>query len=131
MGLRVAGIRMVNCGRTPYRVEGFPVVHPLDDRLALLAVKVLDGTTPITGPIEGMDGPPEPVVLQPGQAASATVAWRNTYNDTTHQPVEVPYLEVTPAEGDPPQVIAADHPLDLGSTGRLGIGPWRAAQHPE
>jgi hypothetical protein len=69
-------------------------------------------------------GPPKPVVLQPGQRATAVIAWRNTYDDIREPPVSVAYLEVAPAAGEPTQIVTPLGALDLGSTGRLGVSPW-------
>ncbi|GIE95310.1 DUF4232 domain-containing protein [Paractinoplanes rishiriensis] len=130
MGLRAMGLGMVNCGGAPYRVSGYPAVRALDENRAALDVRVLDGVTGITGSLPGRDGPPEAFVLRPGERASALVAWRNKYDDTRRPPVEVAYLSVAPRAGGKAQVLTPEGPLDLGSTGRLGVSPWRPVPEP-
>jgi hypothetical protein len=125
MGLRAMGLDVVNCGRAPYRVNGYPAVRALDDRRAALDVRVLRGVTGITGALEHWAGPPAPLVLQPGERAAAVVVWRTTYADTMQPPVEVTHLEVAPAAGRAAAVLTPPGGLDLGSTGRLGVSPWR------
>jgi hypothetical protein len=130
MGLRAMGIGMVNCGGAPYRVGGYPAVRALDEDRAALDVRVLDGVTEITGSLPGRDGPPEEFVLRPGGRASALVAWRNRYDDTRRPPIEVAFLSVAPRAGGAAQILTPDGPLDLGSTGRLGVSPWRPVPEP-
>ncbi|GLY05313.1 DUF4232 domain-containing protein [Actinoplanes sp. NBRC 101535] len=126
MGLRVVGLTLTNCGARDYRVSGYPVLRPLDADRAVLDVTVLPGVTEISSGLEQLDFPDREVVLAPGQAASAVVAWRNTYDDTTHGPVNVDSVSVSPQEGRPFQTVTPDHPFDLGSTGRLGVTRWEA-----
>ena len=61
MGLRALGLNLINCGRKPYRVNGYPAVHALDERRLRLDVRVLKGVTEIAGPIPDWTGPPRPV----------------------------------------------------------------------
>jgi uncharacterized protein DUF4232 len=128
MGLRALGIDLINCGHGTYRVDGYPVVRLLDEDRKTLAVKVLHGTAEIAGPIPDWNGPPGPVTLKPGQQATCIVVWRNTYDDIRRPPVDAPYLAMAPAEGRPAQVMTPDGRLDLGSTGRLGVSPWRISK---
>jgi hypothetical protein len=127
-GLRALGIDLINCGHENYRVDGYPVVHVLDKDHKTLAIKVLHGTVEIAGPIPDWNGPPNPLTLEPGRQATCIVVWRSTYDDIRQPPVNAPYLEMAPAEGRPTQVMTPDGPLDLGSTGRLGVSPWRISQ---
>jgi hypothetical protein len=125
MGLRAMTVHLINCGEKSYRVEGYPDLRALDDERSELAVQVRHGAHDITEAVPDMDAAPEPVTLKPGEQAAAGLVWRNTYDDTTNLPVDVPYLKVAPAEGRPSQLLAVESPLDLGSTGKLGVGPWR------
>jgi hypothetical protein len=127
MGLRALGVNLLNCGAEPYRVNGYPAVKALDEKHAALAIRVLEGVTEITGALPNWAGPPTPVVLDPGERAVAVVVWRNTYDNITAPPVDAPYLEMAPVAGRPTQVLAPEGGLDLGSTGRLGVSPWRPA----
>jgi hypothetical protein len=130
MGLRALGVYLVNCGREAYRVNGYPAVHALDEQRSTLDVRVLDGVTEIAGSLPGWAGAPRPVVLSPGERAAAVVVWRNTYDNISKPPVDAPYLEVAPTAGRPAQVLAPQGGIDLGSTGRLGVSPWRQSRTP-
>lgn len=124
MGLRVVGIDLTNCGSGDYTVDGYPGLQLLDTSLKpVTGVRVLDGTDQISTGIGG-DGPPRPVTLRPGESAHATLAWRNTTE--AGDPVNVPYVRVTAKPGAPTVIVTPE--LDLGTTGRLGVGPWRAAR---
>jgi hypothetical protein len=125
MGLRALGVYLINCGRKTYRVNGYPAVRTLDKQRKPLHVRVLNGVVEIAGSIPDWSGAPRPIVLKPGERAAAVVVWRNTYDNISHPPVDAPYLEVAPVAGRPAQVLAADGGIDLGSTGRLGVSPWR------
>jgi hypothetical protein len=127
-GLRALGITLLNCGHQTYRVDGYPVIQALDKDHRKVALKVLHGVTEIAGPIPDWNGPPNPITLEPGRQAECVVVWRNTYDDIRHPPVNAPYLEMAPAAGRPTQVLMPDAALDLGSTGRLGVGPWRLSK---
>jgi Protein of unknown function (DUF4232) len=131
MGLRALGVHLINCGRKPYRMNGYPAVHALDEHRSKLNVRVLNGVTEIAGALPTWSGPPRPVVLKPGQRATAVVVWRNTYDNISRPPVDAPYLDMAPAAGRPAQVLAPEGGIDLGSTGRLGVSPWRLTPAPK
>jgi hypothetical protein len=120
MGSRAVTLSLVNCGSTPYTVEGYPELRLLDEQQAVIPVTVAEEPDPIGGK---PDWAPTPVTLAPGQTAQAVLLWRNTVevglDDTSGT-----YLGVTTATGDTEQVIELD--VDMGTTGRLTAGPWRA-----
>jgi hypothetical protein len=128
MGLRALGVTLTNCGQKAYRVNGYPAVQALGKDRRTLDVKVLHGTTEIAGPIPPWNGPPEALTVAPGQQVSCVVVWRNTYNDIRRPPVSAPFLRVAAAPGRPSRLVTPDDPLDLGSTGRLGVSPWRRSE---
>ncbi|WP_405583413.1 DUF4232 domain-containing protein [Streptomyces sp. NBC_01092] len=121
MGLRVVGLHLVNCGSEPYRVNGYPKLELHDeDHDTVDGVRILDGTDRIsTG--TGGGGSPQPIVLRPGEAARAGLAWRNTTQ--VGDPVNAPYLRVWAKPGADPVMVVPE--LDLGTTGKLGVGPWK------
>ncbi|MGA5302824.1 DUF4232 domain-containing protein [Nucisporomicrobium flavum] len=125
MGLRVLGITLVNCGTRAYRLDGYPGVRSLVEDRTALRVRVLHGLEEIVGSALPSDGPPEPVLLDPGRRARTAVAWRNTYDDIRQPPVTVASLEIAPRPGGPAQLLRPSGGLDLGSTGRLGVAAWR------
>ncbi|UQU62168.1 DUF4232 domain-containing protein [Couchioplanes caeruleus] len=125
MGLRVLGITLVNCGTRAYRLDGYPGVRSFAGDRTALRVRVLHGVEEIVGSALPWDGPPEPMLLEPGRRAGAGVAWRNTYDDIRHPPVTVASLEIAPRAGGPAQTVRPPGGLDLGSTGRIGVSAWR------
>ncbi|SED67017.1 Protein of unknown function [Streptomyces sp. 2131.1] len=121
MGLRVVGIHLENCGTADYHLNGYPSLRLLDeDREPVSGVDLLHGTDKISTGVGG-SAAPRPVTLRPGESARATLAWRNT--TTEGDPVNAPYVEVTAKPGAKPVTVTPE--LDLGTTGRLGVGPWK------
>lgn len=121
MGLRVVGLILENCGDRDYTVDGYPQVTLLDeDHEPIDGVKIFQGSGGIST-VAGFDDPPRPVTLKPGERANAGLMWRNTTGFGTA--VDVPYVRVR-AESDAEPVMVTPH-LDLGTTGKLGVSPWR------
>jgi len=85
-------------------------------------VEILKGTSGISTGVGGGDTP-KPLTLEPGEQAQATLAWRNTTGAGTA--VNVPYVRVRAKSGAAPVMISPG--LDLGTTGKLGVGPWQKA----
>ncbi|WDM15204.1 DUF4232 domain-containing protein [Streptomyces lavenduligriseus] len=127
MGLRVVGLHLDNCGKHAYTVEGYPLLELLDDELRHVdGVRILHGSGEITTGA-GPDEPPRPVRLNPGESATAGLVWRNTTELGT--PVNVPHVRVRAQAGADP-VTVTPH-LDLGTTGKLGVRPWKKAEPQE
>ncbi|MCG6495228.1 DUF4232 domain-containing protein [Kitasatospora sp. A2-31] len=126
MGLRVVGLHLRNCGSTTVTVNGYPKPELLDlEHRPVTGVRILPGGAEIaTG--TGADDPPQEIALQPGQGARATLVWRNTAQDGT--PMNVPYVRVRAFPGAAPVTVSPD--LDLGTTGRLGVGAWKREDGP-
>jgi hypothetical protein len=124
MGLRAAGIELVNCGAVPVTMNGYPDVRVLDDDRAPLPVAVVHGSAGIAL-IPNFDTPPAPVTAAPGARLVAGLLWRNRV-DMGGDVVKGTYLEIVPAPGQPAQTIRPDGPIDLGTTGRLGVTAWAA-----
>ncbi|GII53246.1 lipoprotein [Planotetraspora thailandica] len=126
MGLRVVGVHLENCSTRAYRINGYPKLQLLDeDRKPVTGVEVLHGSGGIST-VTGFDDPPKPVTLQPGQSASAGLMWRNTVTDGA--PVNVPYVRVNAKAGARPVMVTPE--LDLGTTGKLGVSPWKKDEVP-
>ncbi|MFE0456463.1 DUF4232 domain-containing protein [Streptomyces sp. NPDC058914] len=124
MGLRVVGLHLENCGTGEYTVDGYPLLELLDDAHEPVdGVRILPGSGEITTGA-GPDEPPRPVTLKPGEKATASLVWRNTTDLGT--PVNVPYVRVRAKAGAAP-VTVTPH-LDLGTTGKLGVRPWKRAE---
>ncbi|WP_371570067.1 DUF4232 domain-containing protein [Streptomyces canus] len=121
MGLRVVGLHLVNCGTGPLQLNGYPKLTIQDeDHHTVDGVQILQGTDQISTGLGG-GGKPQPVVLRPGEAALAELAWRNTTQ--AGEPVNAPYVRVWATPTADPVMVAPE--LDLGTTGKLGVGPWR------
>ncbi|MFE0606728.1 DUF4232 domain-containing protein [Streptomyces sp. NPDC058892] len=127
MGLRVAGFRLENCGTEPYVLEGYPQVSLWDGRNEPVDVSVQHGAAGITSGAPDIDAPPQRVTLAPGRAATVSMVWRNLVTDAAVGAVTAPVVEVEPRPGAPRLRLRLARPVDLGNTGRLGLGPWRAA----
>ncbi|MFI1454263.1 DUF4232 domain-containing protein [Streptomyces roseus] len=127
MGLRVADVRLVNCGTQPYVLDGYPEIRLLDGTRAPVEVAVLQGGEEIAAAPTGAEGAPQRVELRPGQAAGFGMVWRNLVTDANVPAAEGWVLEVTPRPGAPRVELELRHSVDLGNTGKLGIGPWKAA----
>ncbi|WP_328675884.1 DUF4232 domain-containing protein [Streptomyces sp. NBC_00343] len=125
MGLRAMDLTLENCGTRAYRVQGYPEIRLLDrDQRHVTGVSVLHGSAGIAT-VGGFDEPPNAVTPAPGERASAGLLWRNTtgFGGAAH----VPYLTVEARSGALPVLLSPDGGLDLGTTGRLGVGPWRSS----
>ncbi|MFF9273530.1 DUF4232 domain-containing protein [Streptomyces griseosporeus] len=121
MGLRVVGLHLENCGTRVYRLDGYPELHLLDEEhRPVTGVRVQRGGDGISSGT-GADATPVPLALKPGEAARATLTWRNTtgFGD----PVNAPYVRVHARPGADPVTVTPE--LDLGTTGRLGVGAWQ------
>ncbi|WP_221890939.1 DUF4232 domain-containing protein [Microbispora sp. KK1-11] len=126
MGLRVVGLHLENCSTRAYHLNGYPQLQLLDeDRKPVTSVEVLHGGGDIST-VTGFDDPPRPVTLKPGQSASAGLMWRNTV--TVGTPVNLPYVRVNAKTGARPVTVTPE--LDLGTTGKLGVSPWKKDEVP-
>lgn len=127
MGLRVADVQLVNCGTQPYVLDGYPEIRLLDKKRNPVEAAVVHGSDGITASLTGVDGAPQRVELMPGQAAAVAMVWRNLVTDATVPAAEAWVLDVTPRPGAPRVELELGRSVDLGNTGKLGIGPWTAA----
>ncbi|GHE01584.1 lipoprotein [Streptomyces alanosinicus] len=122
MGLRVLSLYLENCGTRAYRLDGRPELRVLDAGHAPVpGVEVVPGDRIATGTGTGADGTSRPVTLQPGERAYTVLVWRNTTE--AGDPVDAPYVRVRPRPGARPVTLTPE--LDLGTTGKLGVGPWK------
>ncbi|MEJ8646124.1 DUF4232 domain-containing protein [Streptomyces sp. MS1.HAVA.3] len=127
MGLRVADFQLVNCGSATYVLEGYPEIRPLlNGGHRPLHVDIGHGTNGVTSPATGGDAPPRRVTLQPGQAATTGLLWRNLFTDSTVPAAEGRVLELVPKPGAPRLTLRLSAPVDLGDTGKLGLSAWSA-----
>ncbi|MET7288960.1 DUF4232 domain-containing protein [Streptomyces sp. NPDC005573] len=121
MGLRVMGLHLENCGRSPYTLEGRPLLRIVDaDHEPVEGIRVVPGEQ-----VALLDNSPDlvrPLTLRPGERARADIAWRNTV-EAFGGAVNAPYLRVRAKAGAAPVMVTPE--LDLGTTGRLGVRAWR------
>lgn len=121
MGLRLVGLHLTNCSRHPYRLDGFPRVELLDeDGAPVKGVTTARGSGGITTGTH-FDDPARAITLAPGESATSGLLWRNTVTNGT--PVNAPYARVYAKPGAAPVTVTPE--LDLGTTGKLGVSPWR------
>ncbi|WP_372490864.1 DUF4232 domain-containing protein [Actinomadura terrae] len=118
LGLRAMRIKLTNCGKKPYPLNGYPALTVLDASRKPAPIKI------VQGPTEVKDPGPRPLKIAPGKTAEAIVVWRNTVADSVNPPVKGIYLQITPAPGHPPQTIKPAGTLDLGTTGTLKTTAW-------
>ncbi|MEU3963164.1 DUF4232 domain-containing protein [Streptomyces buecherae] len=123
MGLRAVSLRLENCGTRVTRLNGYPRLQLLDTlHKPLGGVRILRGGSAIaTG--TGADGEPRPLAVRPGERAYAVLVWRNTVDNGTEEPAHAPYVRVRAKPGADPVMVTPE--LDIGTTGRVGIGPWK------
>ncbi|MFH9725680.1 DUF4232 domain-containing protein [Streptomyces sp. NPDC017254] len=123
MGLRVVGLHLENCGTRPYPLHGYPRVEIRDEERDLVGgVSIVRGGDAVAGST-GADGPPERLVLKPGERAHAGLVWRNTVEAGDGDPVNAPYARVWAKPGAAPVTVVPE--FDIGTTGKLGVGPWK------
>ncbi|WP_263164358.1 DUF4232 domain-containing protein [Streptomyces sp. SCSIO ZS0520] len=125
MGLRVERLTVTNCGRAVKTLAGYPRLRLLGADREPLDVRILRGTSAIAGGVR--DEAPRSFTLRPGESLHASLAWRNTYQDTSKPPVNAAYVEAAAVAGAQPEVVRPTAPIDLGSTGRLGRSAWYRA----
>ncbi|MEU9031191.1 DUF4232 domain-containing protein [Streptomyces sp. NPDC048383] len=127
MGVRVADVQLLNCGSGVYELEGYPEVRLLDRERRPVEVSVAPGSNGVmaTGGDDPEPAPPK-VVLRPGQAASTGLLWRNLVTSGGGPAAEGWLLEVVPKPGAPRLTLELEHAVDLGTTGRMGLSPWRS-----
>ncbi|MFJ2807911.1 DUF4232 domain-containing protein [Kitasatospora sp. NPDC087271] len=120
MGLRAVGLHLRNCGTSAVSVNGYPTLQLLDvEHRPVDGVRFLSGGAGIAGGT-GADDPPQEIVLRPGEGARSTLVWRNTVE--AGRPVNAPYVRVRATPDAAPVMVVPE--IDLGTTGRLGVGAW-------
>ncbi len=125
MGLRVVGLQLINCGARPYTIKGYPLLQVLDEnRKAVPGIKIFKGSGGVAT-VDDFDVPARRVALRSGQHATAAFMWRNT-TGLEGSAVNAPYVRVRGGVEDPPVMFTPE--LDLGTTGKLGVSPWRIGE---
>ncbi|MFI7128107.1 DUF4232 domain-containing protein [Nonomuraea sp. NPDC050153] len=121
MGLRVQSVTLTNCGGAARHVKGYPRLRLLDEKGEPLRVTIDRGARQVTTAIR--DPGPKALTVRPGRSVRFTLAWRNTYGDTTRPPAVGAALVVTTGSG---RRRVSGH-FDLGATNLLGVTAWEPA----
>ncbi|WP_327090595.1 DUF4232 domain-containing protein [Nonomuraea sp. NBC_01738] len=117
MGLRVQTIILVNCGRKPLTLTGYPGLRLQGSDGARLKLRIDHGARRITTAVH--DPGPTTVTLRPRASARFALVWRNT-DDGSRDPQAGATITVGSAR------LTFDSPVDLGTTARLGVTAWEA-----
>ncbi|MFG2623461.1 DUF4232 domain-containing protein [Streptomyces sp. NPDC048473] len=117
LGHRAVGLTLTNCGKKPYRVDGYPSVRALDDAGDPLPVPVNPGSSYM-----GSDPGPEEVMLKPGETMRSLLAWVST--PTGGDLIEGDALEIAPAPGLEPRTFPLEG-SDVRLLDELNMTAWR------
>jgi hypothetical protein len=115
-------VQLVNCGGATIKIKGCPSVRVLDADQKQFAVTVACGSASVP---EAYRPPARALVLRPGQSATTVLAWHLVVQQWSSA-VQGTYLEITPADGYPAQLVTRYSPYNLGNTGRIAAGVWTA-----
>lgn len=113
-------IQLVNCGHTKIQINGCPSVRVLDADQKPFAVTVVCGSASVP---ESYRPPARALVLSPGRSVTTVLAWLMVVTEWSTA-VQGTYLEITPADGYPAQLVSRYSPYNLGNTGRIATGAW-------
>ncbi|MFH9830471.1 DUF4232 domain-containing protein [Streptomyces sp. NPDC017201] len=116
---RAVTLTLVNCGKKPYHVHGYPSVRALGEDGERIPVPVNAG-----GSMFGNDEGPEDVELKPGASVTSTLAWVSTQEGGDL--IEGDALEIAAA----PDTGARVFPLeghDIRLMDELNTTAWRTA----
>jgi hypothetical protein len=124
MGLRAMGVDLVNCGTGTIALNGYPGVRlsGADGRRIKFSLK--HGVRAVAM-IEEWEDAPEKVTLRPGESAVSLLVWRNITEATPEGPATATGLEMAVADGEPYHAVPMQNTIDLGTTAKLAVSPWR------
>ncbi|MFF3412659.1 DUF4232 domain-containing protein [Streptomyces sp. NPDC002742] len=120
MGLRAVTLTLTDCGKRPYKVNGYPAIgQVLDEEGAPMSgVHSVVGTDKV--PMAPADPGPEPFTLNPGDSAHAALYWRMAAQHGV-------YLRVAPQKGQDAVTLRLSDYLDIGPENTLGTTAWAPA----
>ena len=122
MGLRATGIKLRNCGKKRYTVDGYPALDVLGEDRKPLKLRVLHGVSEVAM-IDQWNVRPKRITVEPGESVTAVLVWRNLTTDA-EKAVTGAYLSVARADGEPRHRIP--YSVDAGNTGKVAVSPWVA-----
>jgi hypothetical protein len=117
-------LALVNCGTRTIHLYGYPGVRLADADGRSITFAIEHGVSAVAT-IDEWDKPPKEVTLRPGQSATALFVWRGTTELTEDGPQTATALRVSAKDGVPYRPVMMDGPIDLGTTGKLAVSPWR------
>jgi len=126
MGLRAMTVNLVNCGNRAVTLNGYPGARLADEDGDRLTIAVKHGVSAVAM-IDALEFPPRRFTLRPGETAESHFVWRNTTEFTPDGPATATALDVAVADGRPYQAVPLPGSMDLGTTGKLAVSPWRPA----
>ena len=123
MGLRALGLELVNCGDTPYQLNGYPALHVFDEQ---------------RDPIRcgGQGGQGDHLGLRPAAPAADSAPGNERATAGCSGATWSPTRQSSPPTAEPDggargrptaQAVDPDGPVDLGNTGRIGVSAWKKA----
>lgn len=124
MGLRATGIRLRNCGKKRFTVNGYPALDVLGENRKKLNLRVLHGVSEVAM-IDEWNVPPKRITVEPGETVAAVLVWRSL-TTAAEEALTGDYVSVARADGETRHTIA--HLVDAGNTGKVAVSPWVAAK---
>jgi hypothetical protein len=123
-GLRAMGVDLVNCGTRTITLNGYPGVRLTEANGRHIKFSLKQGVRAVAM-IEEWEGPPTKVTLRPGESAVSLLVWRNITEATPEAPATATALELAVSAGQPYQDVPMQNTIDLGTTAKLAVSPWR------
>jgi len=128
LGLRAMAVELVNCGSHTMTLHGYPAVRLGDAEHDRLPTAVKQGVDKVAL-IDEWNTPPTRFTVRSGNSAVALLVWRGTTEYTLAGPVTATTARIAVTGGQPFQPVdLQDQKIDLGTTGKLAVSPWRPAR---
>ncbi|MFE1958344.1 DUF4232 domain-containing protein [Streptomyces sp. NPDC059479] len=124
MGHRAVEIELMNCGKKPYRVNGYPEIGVLDEDREPLALKLTHGNAYTDA---SRDQGPKPLTLAPGESVRSVLHWNNRITDTAAHDSGA-YVVVAAAAGEERSTLPL--PVDVGTSDELDVTAWATGPAP-
>jgi len=125
MGLRVVGLKLINCSTRRQRVRGYPAINLFDAKRKPLPIKVKPGAVAMADPDPG----PRSLVLEPGKTAVAVLSWRNTVLADGTDTLTGEYASLAALPGEPARRQRLH--VDAGTTKRVAVTAWQLPKEPK
>ena len=130
LGLRAMAVELLNCGAHSMTLHGYPAVRLGNAEHERLPTAIKQGVSAVAM-IDEWNTPPTRFTLRPGQSAVALLVWRGTTEYTPEGPVTATTAQLAVADRQPFQTVDLQgQKIDLGTTGKLAVSPWRPGRQP-